>query len=549
MPSVKLNKKVVLKLLGGKVSDEQLKDRISYLGTDLEHIDKEEIAVEIFPNRPDLLSEQGFARALSSFMGKNTGLKKYSVKKSGHKVIIESSVKSVRPFTACAIVKGIKFTEERITEVVNMQEKLHVTYCRNRKKAAIGVYPMEHITPPIRFLAKKPRDISFAPLELNKELTASQILSMHPTGRTYGHLLEGCNTYPVFIDAKNNVMSLPPIINSNKVGKITSKTKNVFVECSGFDYEYLRVCLNMIVTALADMGGQIFSVEIKDGRKTITSPDLSPKEINLDVTFINEWLGLSLSEQQMKQCLERMGYDYKNKKAFIPSYRADIMHQVDLAEDVAIAYGYEKFTPELSPASTVAAEHPLTTFENKIRVALAGHGLLEVCNVHLSNERTQCQKIRVRKKLVQLRNALNEDYSSLRHSLMPGLLETLERNKPYDYPQNLFELGTVFAHDEKEENGIKETDLLSISLCNKNADFTKIKQIVDSLLRTLAIEYTITESKDPTYIEGRVGNIIVNDVAIGVVGEISPEVLDVFSLEMPVAACELNLEKLFSSIK
>jgi len=549
MPTVKLNKATVLKLVGKKLTDEQLKDRISYLGTDLESIDKEEIVVEIFPNRPDLLSEQGFARALSSFIGKNTGLAKFSVKKSGHKVIIEPSVKKVRPFTACAIVKGLRFTEEKIIEVINLQEKLHVTYGRNRKKAAIGIYPMEHITPPIRFLAKKPRDISFAPLELSKELTGSQILSMHPTGREYGHLLEGCSMYPIFIDAKNNILSMPPIINSHKVGKITNKTKNVFIECSGFNYEYQSICLNMIVTALADMGGQIFSMEIKDGRKSITSPDLSPKEMKVDLEYVNQWLGIDLSEKQLKTYLERMGYEYKNKKVYVPAYRTDIMHQCDLAEDIAIAYGYENFTPELSPTCTIAKEHPLTTFENKLRTALAGHGLLEVCNVHISNTRTQLQQVRSRDKVITLKNPLSEEYSILRRALVPGLLDTLERNKSYDYPQNMFEIGKVFSHSKETETGVQETNHLSIMLCNKTADFTKIKQIFDSLLRSLALPYEITEGSDPAFIEGRVGTVEINGQAVGVVGEIAPEMLDAFNIEMPAAACEINIDALFSLIK
>ena len=95
MPTVTLNKKVVEKAIGKKLSLEKLKDRISMMGTDLESIQDNEIHVEIFPNRPDLLSEQGFSRALSSFIGSKTGLTKYNVKKSGMKVIVDSSVTSL----------------------------------------------------------------------------------------------------------------------------------------------------------------------------------------------------------------------------------------------------------------------------------------------------------------------------------------------------------------------------------------------------------------------------------------------------------------------
>src|SRR3989339_755662 len=106
MPSVVLNKKVIEHLIGKKLPLEELKDRISMLGTDLEKIENDEIHVEIFPNRPDLLSEQGLARAFSSFIGVKTGLRKYTVQPSGLKVIVDSSV-TMRPCTACAIVKNL----------------------------------------------------------------------------------------------------------------------------------------------------------------------------------------------------------------------------------------------------------------------------------------------------------------------------------------------------------------------------------------------------------------------------------------------------------
>jgi len=258
MPTLTLNKEVLEKLVGKKLPLEKLKDRISMLGTDLDSIEGNEINVEIFPNRPDLLSEQGLARALSSFIGVKTGFRKYKVEKSGEKVIIDKSVEGVRPCTACAIVKGLKFDDEKIKEIIQIQEKLHVTYGRNRKRCAIGIYPFEKIRTPIKFLAKKPGEIKFQPLEANKEMTGAQILSQHPTGREYGHLLEGLSMYPIFVDANNQVLSMPPIINSNQTGKITEKTTDVFIECSGFDFDVLHKCVNMIVAAMADMGGKIY---------------------------------------------------------------------------------------------------------------------------------------------------------------------------------------------------------------------------------------------------------------------------------------------------
>jgi len=314
MPTVTLNKKVFEKLVGKKLPLDKLKDRISMLGTDLEKVEGNEIVVEIFPNRPDMLSEQGFARAFSSFIGIKTGLRKYTVKKSNYEVIIDKSVKNVRPFTVCAVVKNLKFDDEKIREIIQIQEKLHITLCRKRKKGAIGIYPMEAIKFPIMFTAKKPRDIKFRPLEFPREITGLQILSQHPAGREYAYLLEGKDLFPIFVDANKEILSMPPIINSHKTGKVNEKTTEVFIECSGFDLEVLKTCLNIVVTAMADMGGEIYSTNVKYPPgfecKSINTPDLSPNKWKIDLKFVNKLLGLGLKESEMKKLLEKMGFGY-----------------------------------------------------------------------------------------------------------------------------------------------------------------------------------------------------------------------------------------------
>ena len=318
MPTVTLNKDVFEKLVGKKLPLEQLKDRISMLGTDLEKIEGEEIVVEVFPNRPDMLSEQGFARAFSSFIGVSPGLRKYGIRKGGGKVIIEKPVQSVRPFTACAVVRGIDFDDEKIREIIQIQEKLHVTYGRNRKKAAIGIYPLEKITLPITYTAKDPEDIVFRPLEAKNEMTAFDILEVHPTGREYAHLLESLDMFPVFLDAKGKVLSLPPIINSHDVGKVTESTKDVFIECSGFDFDVLSTCLNIIVTALADMGGVVYEMELEYPDERRRTPDLAPKMLEIDLIRAQEAAN-SFDDRGRKEGL-RQFLDEKSYKPGLGAY-------------------------------------------------------------------------------------------------------------------------------------------------------------------------------------------------------------------------------------
>ena len=547
MPTITLNKTVFEKLLGKKLPLEQLKDRISMLGTGLEKIEGNEIFVEIFPNRPDLLSEQGLARAVSSFIGVKKGLRKYEVISTKEKVIIDNSVKLVRPYTACAIVKNLHFDEEKIREIIQIQEKLHVTYCRNRKKAAIGIYPLEKITFPITYKADRPEKIMFKPLEANREMSGREILNAHKTGKEYAHLLEGKDKFPFFIDAKQKILSMPPIINSEDTGRILDTTKDIFVECSGFDYETLRICLNIIVTALADMGGKIYSVELHYDKERKISPNLTPRKMKFDLKYINQRLGLNLKEREAKELLERMGYGVGKAEVLIPAYRADVLHQIDLAEDMAIAYGYENF-PEIIPkVATVGEELSLEKFMSKIREVMIGLGLIEVKNYHLITSLELNEKMNRKEKLIPLKNALG-DYNHLRNAIIPSLLRTLTENQHNEYPQNIFELGRVFFLDEKEETGVKEIEKLAVAVCHEKADFTELKQMLDLLISTLGLEYKIKEGVLSSYIPGRVGRIVCQGVEIGCIGELHPQLLENWNLIMPTIVLELDMEKLFGLI-
>ncbi|MEK6906929.1 MAG: phenylalanine--tRNA ligase subunit beta [Nanoarchaeota archaeon] len=548
MPTVNLNRKEVENLIKKRISLDELKENITFLGTDLNEINDNEIIVEIFPNRPDLLSEPGLARALKSFIGYETGLKKYKTLKSNYKVIIEESVKDVRPYTACAVVKNLKLNEDRIKEVIQLQEKLHVTYGRNRKKVAIGIYPLEKIKFPIRFLALPANEIKFHPLEYDKELTALEILEKHPAGKEYGHLLKDYDKYPLFIDANNNILSMPPIINSELVGRVNEKTKDVFIECSGFDFNILKKCLNIILCALSDLNGIIYENELVYNKKKEITPNLQPEEMKLNISYVNKILGLNLNENEIKKLLERMGYDYDNGKVLIPSYRVDILHEIDLVEDIGIAYGYNNFKEQIPNIATIAEEDKFYLFKEKIINLLTGLNLIEVRNYNLTSKESLYYKMNHNGEVVSLANSLSQGYDVLRSWVIPSLMETLSKNKHNEYPQNIFEIGTIFKKGENETNVI-EQERVAIALCHPKSNFTEIKQILDSLLSSLSLKYEIKDVEHDSFIPGRVGRININNKNIAYIGEIHPQVLNNWNLEMPVACLELNLTELFNVIK
>ncbi len=534
--------------------DDKLKNKIDMFGTPIDNETEDEISIEIFPNRPDLLSFQGFVRSFLYFLDKAKDIEDYKVERpeKDYKVIIEKSVKKVRPYTCCAIVKGLTFNDDKIDKIIDIQEKLHASYGRNRKKLAIGIYPLEMIKLPIRFLAKKPEDIKFRPLEFPKEINGRQILNQHPKGREYSHLLKYCDIYPIFEDANNEVLSMPPIINSEKTGKITENTRDIFIECSGFDKEYLAKSLNIIVCALSDMGGKIYAMEIEDKAENnkYNLPDLSSEKMEFSIEFINKNLGVSLDEKEIRYYLSKMGINSIREKdgyfAFIPSYRTDIIHQIDLVEEIAISYGYDNFIPKIPEISTIGEEDKTEILKRKISEALIGLGLLEISTYHLSTKEKQFKKINIKEfkdKMIEILDSKTEN-NILRSSLIAGSIAVLSGNSDSSYPQKIFEIGKIFYHDKSSETGIGERERLCISLAHGKANFTEIKQILDYLMRMFTVNYKIKESENPSFIDGRSGEIFVNKKYIGVIGEINPTILRNNKILMPVSSLEINIESL-----
>ncbi|MBS1266338.1 MAG: Phenylalanine--tRNA ligase beta subunit [Candidatus Woesearchaeota archaeon] len=542
MPTVHLNKKVLEKLVGKKLRLKKLKDRISYLGTDLDGIEGDQISVEIFPNRPDMLSEQGFGRALASFIGTKTGIKKYKVHKSGKQVIVKDLPKQW-PYAVACIVKGLEFDDEKIREVIQLQEKLGTTLTRNRKKGGLGLYPLEKIKFPVTFTGKHPQDIFFRPLEFPNDLTANSILEKHPKGREYGHIIEGWKSYPVFIDANQKIMSMPPIINSHDVGKIDETTTDVFIECTGYDLNTIKISLNILATSLADMGGQIQSIEMVYPDEKYPIPDLEPEKMKLDVNYVNKVLGLDLTKKQCIKYLKQMGFGYENR-VLIPAYRADILHQADLVEDIAIAYGYENFKEEIPNVATVGKEDDFEIFKRKISQSLVGFGLIETSTYHLTNKKDLVENTKYKTDFIELEKASSSEYNVLRTWLMPSLLQVLRANKHHEYPQNLFEIGIVFNKDKSTETKIKQTSKLAVVLCQKESYFTQAKQILDYLMKSIGLKYKTKIGKHPCFIEGRCAKVQVGKTKIGVIGELHPEVVSNFGLEVPAVGFEIDLKKL-----
>jgi phenylalanyl-tRNA synthetase beta chain len=542
MPTVNFEKKEVLKLLGKKINEQALAESISYIGTDLKSINDEELVVEIFPNRPDMLSVEGFARALSAFMNIRPGLRKYKVKPSNKRVKVEQSVKNVRPYIKCAIVKNVELNASEIKNLMQLQEKLHQTHGRDRRKVAIGIHDYDKIKFPLKYKAVEPSKISFIPLGETIEMNLEQILEVHPKGKKYAWILEDKQKYPIIIDAKDDVISFPPLING-VITQVTVGTKNIFIDVTGDDETAVEQALNIVVTSLAERGAGILSVKV-NGKET---PRLKSRVVKLNVKYASKILGIKLKEGDVKKLLAKMGYSYNAGKAIVPCYRTDILHQYDIIEDIAIAYGYNKITPELPNISTIAEEDNRYNFNKKIALVMVGFGFLETNTVSLTSEANET-KCGFREKLVLVKNSATQGYNALRKHIIPSLLNVISENKHNSYPQRIFEIGTVFSENVEQETKVMEESVLGIASAGTEEDFTRMKQIIISLLNNLDLKFSFEDISHEAFIEGRCAKIVAEEQEIGFFGEIGPLIIESLQLEIPIVVAEINITRLFNMI-
>ena len=534
-----------LKDLGIDMEKDELIDTLPMMSSDIEDFDDEEIKVEFFPNRPDNLSVEGVARSFKGFIGQETGLPDYKVVLSNEEVIVEAEVAEIRPYIAFAKIDNVDFTGDKLKYIMDFQENLHWVIGRDRKKVAIGIHNADVVNAPFKYIATPKDANAFVPLEKDSEMTPDEILTEHDKGKDYAHLIENFDKYPLILDKDDQVLSMPPIING-ELTKIKEDTHNIIVDVTGTDERAVNQALNIICSSFAEVGGQIKSMEVKYEDKTIISPDLTPQEMNVHVDTANELIGgTELTAEDIKGLLEKARFDAEilndnEVKAIIPAYRVDILHEVDIVENIAVQYHINAIEAELPNINTVAYENNWFRAESTIREVMVGMGFQEVMSLMLTSEDAHYTKMNQEEKPhVQVAKPITIDRTMIRTSLINSLMEFLEDNKHEDLPQKIFEIGDVLYLDETKENKTVSSKKLAGLICHSTANFTEIKSVVTSILSNLGYSMEISDSENRTFIEGRAADVAgeaLNGRIEGFFGEVSPEVISNFTLEYPVIA-------------
>ena len=505
-------------------------------------------------NRPDLWSPEGIARALRGFLGVESGITNYQVTaSSGVLISVDPHLKKIRPFIACSIVKNVKLSDTAIRGLMHLQDKLDGSYGRRRRRSSIGLYQFDLIVPPLKYGVARPDEISFVPLGTSERMSLREILAKHPKGIEYGHIVEPNPVWPILLDSRNSVLSFPPIINSNDLGRITPETHNVLVEVTGTSIETVLNALMMMTVSLADRGGQIYSSVTRypyGKAKRAVTPVLRARHVRLGLDHIRSVLGIELSANDAARLLNIAGFgpsrsSSKSLDVVVPCYRLDIMHPVDIIEDIGIAYGLNRVKPRWPPHATVGGITSEHEFNDLLREIMVGLGFQEVLTFTLSNpDKLSTRMNTAPQPAVELQNPRVQTLTCLRNWLIPSLMEILSANVHVTYPQRVFEVGDCILRNGPE---IQEIVKLAATACHAEASFTEGKASVDALLMNLGLQFRIVELDHASFLEGRAASILIGDDPAGIVGELHPQVLENWGVQNPAVAFELNAPTLLSA--
>lgn len=553
MPVINFSYEYFNKVLGKEITKDQLIDLLPMIGSDIEYYDDETVKVEFFPNRPDYYSVEGIARTVKGFLGIETGIPEYNLSKSGFSMTVDPELKHIRPYTSCCIIEDISIDEDRLKDLMDFQEDLHWVLGRDRKKVAIGIHNLDVVKPPFKYTAAGREEYSFVALETTEKKNLKEILNEHKKGKKYAHLLNKFDKYPLIIDSEDNILSMPPIING-ELTKLTSDTKNVLIDVTGTDERAVNFALNIIAASFAETGGNIKTMDIIYKDITVETPNLMPKKMYVSIDKAQKILGIELDAYEVVEMLKRVRLgavvETEDRIAVqIPAYRIDILHEVDLIENIAIGSCIRKIEPELPEIATVAYPDVGKSFENRLREIMIGMGFYEIMSLMLTSEDEHYKNLRLLEdEHVMVSQPISQDRTMIRKSLINGLMEFLEDNKHEELPQKIFEVGDVAYIDKNTETGTKIIKKIACAVTHSNANYTEIKSITDSFISNIGFKMEIEPLNHPSFIKGRCASIraVSDDNTKGAVsgffGEVDPEVITNFELEYPIVAFEIEFK-------
>ena len=596
MPTIIVKREALFKAIGQSFTDEDFEDLCFEFGIELDEVTSEKemykneqkkegenlssevlYKIEVAANRYDLLCLEGLALALRIFLNKQKmpDIKPLNIlPENERQLIVYDSVKEVRPIGLCAILRDINFTDEMLKNFMDLQDKLHNNICRGRKLVSMGTHDLDTVKGPFIYKALKPEHIHFVPLNREEEVNGDGLMSIlkdDPKLGKYLYLLEGKERYPVMMDSNGVIMSLPPIINSQHT-KMTLNTHNVLIDITGLDYTKCNIVLNTLIAMFSIYCKNPFTVEeinvinneTKEGKMY---PDLAPRIFNVDFNYLKTITGIyDILPENVVPLLERMELKAKilspnEIEVSTPITRSDILHPCDIAEDLAISYGYNNIKKELTKTKTHGVQQPYNKLADLFRNEMAMGGYVEFLTMALLSHKdmfTNLLKEEKDDKTVQILYSKTKEFEYIRSSLIPGILKSIEGNKANQLPFKIFEISDVVLTDESNEVGAVNRRKLCFAYTNTTSAMEIVQGMVDLLMKKIGLifncdkkdkHYTIKKSNNEIFFEDRQAEIfILDDIKVGIYGIVHPKVIKNFGIKNPVTLCEIDLQLIMDLI-
>lgn len=577
MPTISVEQKLLATLLAKHGCEHNIDDvdhRLPLLGTDIDRCDEETLDIEIFPNRPDLLSAETLSLAMRGFLHNQETLSSESLDSSGIELDVEPELSTIRPIILGAVVRGLEMKDDEemddfIKQLMDHQEKLHFALGRGRRRASIGVHDLHTLQPPFVVKAVN-RTHSFVPLAMTEPMTIDDILTTHPKGVDYAHLLEGMDQVPIIEDAKGKVLSFPPIINGAHT-TVQSSTRDLFIDVTGWDRRACESCLMLVALQAKERGGTIETIQINDcnGKEEVL-PNWTPVHHRVPARLVSTILGRELSDDELHNAMIRMGGTFTGRTPAkadeisddgsmqfagdgedmlgfdMPRWRFDLLHPVDIVEDLAIGHGYEDLGNDVPKAPMNAIPRSDDHLRRRIRTSMQGMGFMQIQSLTLSNDEDQFDRMRWKpfNAITRITNPITLEHTMMRHFLLPGLLRLLASNRHHDLPQSVYELGTVVRDHTN-------MDRLAFLTAERSGGFAAIRGRIQAFLRDIGAEDIAIEAlpdNEGPWLAGRAARVLLNGEWVGCFGEIDPEISQTFELLVPLNGAEFDVEALKAAI-
>jgi phenylalanyl-tRNA synthetase beta chain len=517
----------------GQIYYSRLNDFAGIIGYSIEE-NNDEVKIEFNPDRPDLFSFYALKSNMKIFYDGDYRIKPI-FGRTKRMLFVDSSAKLERPYATSFVATGKKLGKY-YGHIIDYQERLHEIIGKSRKKMAIGIHDLDNISPPFIFTMKDIETLEFTTYD-NFHGTAEEILEKHDKGKEFRNLISSNKTVPVILDKENDVLSMPPVINGIK-SRISENTSSLFFDITGNDYNAVLSALYLFAYEMSYLG---YKVSLPDTYKDIIDYDW--REISLTHSEIKKLMGIEPENSII--LLRKMGYRCDimsgGYRVYVPGNRIDVMGPVDVIEDIAKAYGYDNI--ELKPLNTSGAgvPFPFNEAENVIKDILISINYQEVRSFVLNSP--EFYRDTGYSGEVTISNPKSLEYSVIRDKLFPGMLNLLAINKRRKLPLKIFEVGEVVVSGKQENH-------LAVFYCNSKASYSDIYGILEYLMsRTANIEPKVLQGNYKEIISGRGGDIIANNRKIGIIGEMSPLLLQDFGIQNPAAFLELDLDNLLELSK